>query len=62
MMMYSLPIIYDMPCIPSPTHQQYMNVAYKIAWHVINSSNVYDYPSYLLSLHVNTFRGMFVVC
>ena len=32
-----------------------------IAQHVINSSNACGYPSCLLSLHVNTFYGMFVV-
>ena len=33
-----------------------------VAQRVINSSNACGYPSCLLSLHVNTFHGMFVVC
>ena len=33
-----------------------------VAQCVINSSNSCGYPSCLLSLHVNTFHGMFVVC
>ena len=33
-----------------------------VAQRIINSSNACGYPSCLLSLHVNTFHGMFVVC
>ena len=51
-----------MPCILHKLYEQcYEYHVLIIAQRVINSSNACGYPSCLLSLHVNTFHGMFVV-
>ena len=52
------------PCIHHKLYEQcyeYHDIL-NIAQRVINSSNACGYPSCLLSLHVNTFHGMFVIC
>ena len=56
MMMCSLAVVHD-TLDPYTIFINYVNVAHR----VINSSNICSYSSCLLSLHVNTFHGMFVV-
>ena len=62
MVMYSLDVVRDTPCIPSFNFMNnvFMNAAWTVR-SVINSSNACSYPSCLFSLHVSTFHEMFAV-